>query len=369
MTSPAAFDEEPAELVARMMDAVQAVLSSKSRILGPEVEDFERRWASFCGTTCAVGVGNGMDGIEITLRALDIGPGDEVVTTPMTAFATVLAILRAGATPVLADIEPTTAIMSLDSVARCLTNRTKAIVLVHLYGYLTEMQPWLQFTQKHNLHLIEDCAQAHLAARDGRIAGSFGIAGVYSFYPTKNLGAVGDAGAIISNDHVLTERAKNLRNYGQTERYRHDWLGLNSRLDELQAAILSVRLGWLERFTLRRQAIALRYRSRISNPQVALLDPEPGASNVCHLFVVTCEQRDDLQQHLRDQGVTTLIHYPIPVHLQAPTSGLRQDPKGLEHAERHGRTCLSLPCHPQMSFEQAEQVCEAVNSFSISTST
>lgn len=363
MTSPAAFDEEPDELVAEMMEAIHGVLSSKYRILGPEVEDFERRWASICGTTCAVGVGNGMDSIEIALRALDIGPGDEVVTTPMTAFATVLAIMRAGAIPVLADIDPTTAIMSLDSVTRCLTNRTKAIVLVHLYGYLTDMQPWLKFTQEHDLHLIEDCAQAHLAARDGRVAGSFGIAGAYSFYPTKNLGAVGDGGAIVSNNLALAERAQSLRNYGQTERYRHDLLGLNSRLDELQAALLSVRLGWLGRFTLRRQAIALRYRSRITNPQVALLDPEPGDSNVCHLFVVTCEQRDDLQQHLRDQGVTALIHYPIPVHFQTPTSGLRQDPQGLEHAERHGRTCLSLPCHPQMTDGQVEQVCEAVNGF------
>lgn len=369
MTSPAAFDEEPAELVAEMMEAMHGVLSSKYRILGPEVKDFERRWASVCGTAFAVGVGNGMDAIEITLRALDIGPGDEVVTTPMTAFATVLAILRAGATPVLADVEPTTAIMSLDSVNRCLTNRTKAIVLVHLYGYLTNMQPWMDFTQSHDLYLIEDCAQAHLASRNGQSAGSFGIAGAFSFYPTKNLGAIGDAGAIVTNDLSLAETARSLRNYGQTERYHHEMLGLNSRLDELQAAILSVRLGWLERFTLRRQAIALRYRSQILNPQVALLDPEPGDSNVCHLFVVTCEQRDDLQQHLEGFGITTLIHYPIPVHLQSPTSGLRRDPQGLEHAERHGRTCLSLPCHPQMSFEQVEQVCEAVNSFTNSTST
>lgn len=363
MIGPAAFDHEPVELVDQMTAAISRVLRAPYRILGPEVEAFENQWAITCGVRHAVGVANGMDAIEIALRALKIGPGDEVITTPMTAFATVLAILRSGATPVLADIDPATAIMSLDSVHRCLTPRTRAVVLVHLYGYLTEMEPWLQLTSSHGVHLIEDCAQAHLAERNGHVAGSFGVAGAFSFYPTKNLGAIGDAGALVTNDAHMSEAARHLRNYGQTERYRHDVLGLNSRLDEMQAAILTERLGWLRSFTSRRQAIAQRYRSEINNTRVTMLQPGVDGANVCHLFVLLTSHRDALQAFLARNDVATVIHYPIPVHHQEPAHDVRRDPSGLSHAEHHGRSCLSLPCHPQLSDPQVEQVISLVNEF------
>lgn len=360
------FKAEPQDLHASMLAAAQRVLESGWYVLGREVQQFERAWAQVCGVAHAVGVGNGMDAIEIALRTIDIEPGDEVITTSMTAFATVLAIYRAGAIPVLADIVDETALLSLESVERCLTEKTKAVVLVHLYGQLRNLNLWQQFCNKHGILLIEDCAQAHLAQSDGRFAGSFGVAGAYSFYPTKNLGAPGDAGALITNDAEMAARANRLRNYGQSVRYHHPELGLNSRLDEIQAAILSVRLKWLDAFTQRRQAIAKAYRHNINNSEVILLEePESEDAHVYHLFVIRCAKRAALQQHLEKAGVQTLIHYPVPVHHQTPCLATRRDPQGLPRSEAHAATCLSLPCHPQMSDEDVQTVIDAVNSFQI----
>jgi dTDP-4-amino-4,6-dideoxygalactose transaminase len=305
-----------------------------------------------------------MDAIELALRALDIGPGSEVVTTPMTAFATVLAILRAGATPVLADIDPATALLSPDSVRRCLSERTRAVVLVHLYGQVRDMPTWLALCRDANVHLIEDCAQSHLAQWDGQVAGSFGTAGAYSFYPTKNLGAIGDGGALVTQSDALASRVGRLRNYGQSERYVHPELGMNSRLDELQAALLGERLHWLARFTERRRAIAEHYDAALDNPRVGrMASPSQPLSHVHHLYVVTCVERERLAAHLADRGVQTLIHYPVPVHRQAPCAGLRRDPSGLLHTEAHAATCLSIPCHPQMSDADVAHVVDAVNTF------
>ena len=247
------FKAEPPELREAMLGAARRVLESGWYVLGNEVVAFEKKWAAACGVPQAVGVGNGMDAIEIALRALDVGPGDEVITTPMTAFATVLAILRAGATPVLADIDPETALLSIDSAARCVSPKTKALLLVHLYGQVRNMNAWTDFCAEHGIKLVEDCAQAHLATWQGKVAGSFGAAGAYSFYPTKNLGAPGDAGMLVTNDAPLGQRAGRLRNYGQSVRYHHPELGMNSRLDEIHAAMLAERMKWLQRFTERRR--------------------------------------------------------------------------------------------------------------------
>ena len=207
-----------------MLDAAKRVIDSGWYVLGKEVEAFEEKWATACGVVHAVGVGNGMDAIEIALRALGIGHGDEVITTPMTAFATVLAIMRSGATPVLADIDPNTALLSHDSAERCISPRTRAVVLVHLYGQIRDMDAWEAFCNRHGISLVEDCAQAHLAQWKNRTAGSFGEIGAYSFYPTKNLGALGDAGILVTNNAKLAEAAGRLRNYGQSVRYHHpDW--------------------------------------------------------------------------------------------------------------------------------------------------
>lgn len=359
------FQREPEALRKRELAAVEQVLRSGWYILGNEVRAFESEWARAIGTTHAIGVGNGMDAIEIGLRALGIGPGDEVITTPMTAFASVLAILRAGARPVLADIDPATAQMSLESTRRCLSPDAKAVLLVHLYGHAQDLKRWKAFCDEAGLQLVEDCAQAHRARWNGIRAGAWGRLGAFSFYPTKNLGAIGDAGALTTNDEAVAVSARQLRNYGQSDRYHHPVLGLNSRLDELQAALLRVRLSMLDEYTERRRAIAQAYRAGIDNPALRLLAaPVEESSHVYHLFVLCCEQRDRLAQHLRARGIESLIHYPIPVHLQEPCTGLRRDPEGLKAAEHHGNTCISIPCHPQLTDAEVAGVIRALNDFS-----
>ena len=358
------FKAEPEELRVAELAALERVLHSGWYVLGNEVKVFEAAWAKRCGAAHAVGVGNGMDAIEIGLRALNIGTGDEVITTPMTAFATVLAIIRAGAIPVLADIDPDTALLNPASVERCISAKTKAVLLVHLYGQVHNMERWTALCEKHGIALLEDCAQAHLAQWNGRVAGSFGRFGAYSFYPTKNLGALGDAGALVCNDGELAQRAAVLRNYGQSVRYHHTEPGLNSRLDELQAALLLVRLERLDEFTERRREIAAAYRKGIANPQVRLLAaPVQQTSHVYHLFVVICKERERLAQHMKSSGVETYVHYPVPVHFQYPAKELRRDPDNLRVAEAHAAMCLSIPCHPQMSNVHVSAVIDAINAF------
>lgn len=358
------FKAEPSELREAMLGAVRRVLESGWYVLGNEVVAFEKQWAATCGVTDAVGVGNGMDAIEIALRALGIGAGDEVITTPMTAFATVLAVLRAGATPVLADIDPQTALLSIESAERCVTPKTKALLLVHLYGQVRGMDAWTAFCSRHGIALVEDCAQAHLATWQGRVAGSFGAAGAYSFYPTKNLGAPGDAGMLVTNDQMLAQRAGRLRNYGQSIRYQHPELGMNSRLDEIHAAMLAERMKWLPEFTERRRQIANAYQTRITNRLIRkLASPEEASAHVFHLYVVTCEQREALQAHLLEHQVQALIHYPIPIHHQEPCRNIARDHRGLVQSEIHALNCLSLPCHPQMTDNDVDVVISAANSF------
>lgn len=358
------FRAEPAALKEEMLAAVSRVIDSGWYVLGKEVELFEQAWAGVCRVSHAVGVGNGMDAIEIALRSLNIGPGDEVITTPITAFATVLAILRAGAIPVLADIDAETALLNRESVARCVSPKTKAMILVHLYGQVRNMDAWVELCERHNIHLIEDCAQSHLATWQGRVAGSFGRAGAYSFYPTKNLGALGDGGMLVTNDDALAERAARLRNYGQSVRYHHPEIGMNSRLDEIHAAILTVRLKWLPEFTLRRQEIAQKYMQGIQHALVRkLAAPQEAAVHVYHLYVIACEQRDALQKHLEKCRIQTHCHYPVPVHHQESSKDLLRVPQGLGVSEQHAKTCLSLPCHPQMADEDVDLVIDAVNQF------
>ena len=358
------FKAEPQALRDAMMAAAGRVFASGWFVLGRECREFESSWAARCGVRRTVGVANGLDAIELILRALDIGPADQVITTPMTALATVLAILRAGATPVLADIDPDTGLLDPESVERCIGPRTRAVLVVHLYGQVRQMARWQYLCKHHRLALIEDCAQSHLAVSNATVAGAFGVAGAYSFYPTKNLGAVGDAGAVVTQDDALADHIASLRNYGQSERYHHPLLGMNSRLDELQAALLSERLRWLDAFTERRREIAERYREHLHHEGVRLLAaPESPEAHVHHLFVVRCERRDALAAHLAAEGVQTLIHYPVAAHMQPPCIGMPRDPKGLVHAEAHAAHCVSLPCHPQMSDDDVARVIDAVNGF------
>lgn len=358
------FKAEPEELLQAQLKAVERVLRSGWYILGNELKAFEGQWALRCGTAHSVGVGNGMDALELGLRAMGIGPDDEIITTPMTAFATVLAIFRAGALPVLADIDPETALLSPESARRCITPRTKGILLVHLYGQIRDMDAWETLCLTHGIALLEDCAQSHLAAWKGKTAGNFGAWGAYSFYPTKNLGAMGDGGALNTNDSALAERVRVLRNYGQSKRYYHPEMGMNSRLDEIQAAILRERLPYLEGWTMRRREIATAYTRELRNPGINLLPlPADPLRHVHHLFVVTCTQRERLMRHLSGKGVDSLIHYPIPIHHQSVCRDILRDPTGLARSETHAANCLSLPCHPALTDGQVEQVIAAANAF------
>ena len=358
------FKSECKTLRDEMLQASKRVLESGWFVLGEEVRKFEALWAKTCGVDHVVGVANGMDALEIALRSLNIGQGDEVITTSMTAFATVLAIYRAGATPVLADIEQGTGLMSIESAQRCITKRTKAVILVHLYGQILNVTKWTHFCENNDLFFIEDCAQAHLAKTKESVAGSFGHASAFSFYPTKNLGALGDAGALATNDENIALYAQKLRNYGQSVRYEHPLIGLNSRLDEIHAAMLSVRLKYLFKNTKRRQEIANKYLMEINNPLIKLLrTPIDKESHVYHLFVIKCLQRDELAHYLRTNGVQTNIHYPIPIHRQKSCMDIICDPCGLKNAEKYSSECLSIPCHPQLSVSQVMKIIELLNKY------
>ncbi len=358
------FCSEPEELIQQELAAIERVVRSGWYVLGKEVQNFETRWADRCGVKNAVGVGNGMDAIEVGLRSLGIGPGDEVITTPITAFATVLAIMRSGATPVLADIDPETALLDPRSVEQCISPRTKAVLLVHLYGQVRNMERWEELCKQTGIFLLEDCAQSHAAAWHGKVTGSFGQWGAYSFYPTKNLGALGDGGALVTNSEEIAEKVRILRNYGQSQRYHHPEIGMNSRLDELQAAILSVRLGWLDAFIEKRTRIAECYNVGLRNSIIQkMASPLNAQSHVYHLYVIRCPERDRLARYLQTCGISSFTHYPIPVHQQQPCRNVIIAPQGLAHAERHSATCLSIPCHPQLSDGDATKVIAAINAF------
>lgn len=358
------FKSEPEELIFEEITAVERVIRSGAYILGDEVKKFEELWAQYCGVGSAVGVGNGMDAIEIGLKTIGIGRGDEVITTAMTAFATVVAIIRSGATPVFADVNLDTALLNPESVERCISDKTKAVLLVHLYGQILDMDRWEALCNKHHIFLLEDCAQAHLASWEGKVAGAFGRWGAYSFYPTKNLGTLGDGGMLVMNVDEDAKQAKVLRNYGQVDRYHHSMIGGNSRLDELHAALLSVRVKWLKEFTIRRQTIAKTYHNGIVNPKVRLLAKPPNENcHVYHLFVLQCSQRDELSTFLREQGISSLIHYPIPAHQQPPCQGMKQDPQGLGFTEQHATECLSIPIHPNLSAQDVQHIVDIINQF------
>ncbi|MBE2213397.1 MAG: DegT/DnrJ/EryC1/StrS family aminotransferase [Opitutaceae bacterium] len=358
------FRRIPPAIRRELTAATEEVVASGWFVLGKQVTAFERAWADYCATRHAIGVANGMDAIEIGVRTLNLPAGAEIITTPMTAFATVLGIIRAGATPVLADIDPTTGLLDPQSVERCISPRTRAVLLVHLYGQIRAVGAWEELCAHYGLTLLEDAAQAHGADSAGRRAGAIGKWAAYSFYPTKNLGCIGDGGALCTNDPDIAARSGQYRNYGQSERYHHPVIGLNSRLDEVQAAFLLRLLPHLPETTERRRAIASAYRRSIRSTKIELLaEPDGPGNHVYHLFVVRTRKRAALQAHLSVLGIQTLIHYPICIHHQPPTRNLRCDPEGLGHAELFAGECLSIPCHPYMIDSEVERVIAAMNSF------
>lgn len=341
-------------------EAIDRVLARAWFVLGPELEAFETEFASACGAAHAVGVGTGTDALALALRGLGVGPGDEVVVPPVTAAYTALAVIMAGATPVFADLDAERLTMSPDAAAAAITPRTRALMPVHLYGQPADLPAFAAVAARHGLALVEDAAQAHLATCDGRPVGSVGHAAGFSFYPTKNLGALGDAGAVVTNDAALADRLRRLRNGGQTDRYHHAEPGVNSRLDELQAAILRARLPFLAAWTARRRALAARYRRALSGGPVSV-PVECDAGHVYHLFPVLSDRRDALRAHLDRHGVATLVHYPVPVPRQPAFASYA--PAACPVADRVCAEVCSLPLHPQLADADADLVAGAVLSF------
>ena len=344
--------------------ASKSVLKSGHFVLGPQVQSFESEFGALIGAKEVVGTGNGMDALEIGLRALYIGPGDEVITTPMTAFATVLSIIRAGATPVLGEIDKNTGLLDPEAADGLVSPRTKALILVHLFGHVAKMDQWEAFARRHQIHLIEDCAQSHLAAWQGRVSGTFGTFGAFSFYPTKNLGAIGDGGALVTEDSEIADAARSLRNYGQSDRYHHVKVGLNSRLDEVQAAMLRIKLRQLNVDTEARRRVANAYYAGLKSQWVYPLEkPENLTSHSYHLFPVICRYRPKLIAHLREEGIETLIHYPVPANLQEAWRGAGLGGVSLPIAEEFSNQVLSIPCRPGLATKDVSRIIDAINSF------
>jgi len=339
--------------------AVQRVLASGWFILGPELEAFEQMFAAYHGVAHAIGVANGTDAIELALRAADIGRGDEVITVAHTAVATVCAIEQTGARPVLVDIDPTTYTMSPAAAEAAITPRTKAIIPVHLYGQPADLDALSDIAARHNLLLIEDCAQAHGAKLNDKRVGTMGMMGAFSFYPTKNLGAYGDGGAIITNDTQLAERLRRLRTYGQSSRYIHAERGINSRLDEMQAAILAVKLAHLDEHNSERRELARLYNEALSG--VTIPAERANAYHVYHLYVVRHRQRDELMLAMQKQGIGTLVHYPVPVHYQQAYADLGYPAGSLPETEKAAAEIVSLPLYVGLSAADVETVARVVN--------
>jgi dTDP-3-amino-3,4,6-trideoxy-alpha-D-glucose transaminase len=353
--------------------AIGRVLDRGWFILGPELEAFEQEMAAASSTAAAVGVATGTDALALILRGLGIGPGDEVVTSPLSAAYTALAIMMAGARPVFADIDGDRLTIAPDALAAAITPRTAAIMPVHLYGQPADMSAVLAIAARHGLAVVEDCAQAHLATCDGRPVGTMGVAGALSFYPTKNLGALGDAGAVITNDAGLADRVRRLRNGGQSSRYHHDEFGVNSRLDEIQAAILRARLARLPEWTARRRALGRRYRTGLTGnaglaaiPGAAILGQGPTLTvppladegHVYHLFPVLSPERERVRAALLERGVETLVHYPVPISRQPALAS--HHPAACPIADRVCAEVFSLPLHPALSDDDVDRVVAAI---------
>lgn len=349
------------ELRNEIDEAIQSVCNDGRYILGPNVKAFESELATYCGTRFAVGVGNGTDALHLALRALEIGPGDEVITTPFTFVATTEAIGMVGATPVFVDIDPVTFNLDPALLEEAISPRTKAIIPVHLYGQPCDMGPIMEIADRHGLAVVEDCAQSMGATYRGRQVGAIGTLGCLSFFPSKNLGCFGDGGAVVTNDEKLFERVEMLRRHGGRVKYHHEELGLNSRLDELQAAVLRVKLPHLERWISQRRQHAHTYNRQLA-AATSMLRPHElaeGGSIVAvsendntllratyNQYTILTEQRTTLMQSLKTQGVGHAVYYPVPLHLQKVHASLGHRPGDFPHAEHAAQCCLSLPMSP-----------------------
>lgn len=343
-------------------EAAVRALRSGWYIMGKELESFEKNYAEYTKAEYCLGVANGLDALILGCRALGLKEGDEVLVQGNTYIASVMGITTNGATPVF--IEPNE-YHQIDEtkLEAALTDKTKAVMVVHLYGHAANMKEIVSFCKKHNLKLIEDCAQSHGSMIDGKMTGTFGDVGCFSFYPSKNLGAFGDGGAVITNDQEIYNKIKMLRNYGSSKRYYFDEVGMNSRLDEIQAALLSVRLSHIDELTEERYRIANRYLSEIKNDKISLPKTREGAGNVYHQFVIRCKERDELIKYLDEKGIGTIIHYPIPPHLADAYKYLGHKKGDYPITEQFADEVLSIPMYNGITDEEMTRVIDALNNF------
>ncbi len=343
-------------------DKALAVLRSGWYVLGREVEAFEKEFAEYTGAKYCVGLASGLDALWIAFRLLHIGSGDEVIVQGNTYIASVMGITINGATPIF--VEPDEHFgMDPEKIEKLITDKTKAILVTHLYGMASRMGEIVRICKKHNLRLVEDCAQSHGACFNGQMTGTFGDVGCFSFYPSKNLGAFGDAGAVVVKDEDLAKEFKVFRNYGSEKRYYNKVIGANSRLDEIQAGLLRVRLTHMKELTEERERLASRYTSEIKNPIIQLPTLAPGATGVWHQYVIRCEERERLIEYLNEREIGTIIHYPIPPHLAEAYRYLGHKPGFLPITEHLANTVLSIPMYNGMTAEEQSYVIDAFNSF------
>ena len=347
----------------RVLEETARVFDEGCFILGPAVQKFEKDFASFCQTRFAIGVDSGTSALELALRAHEIGPGDEVIVQANTFIASALAISAVGATPRLVDVDPDTLQIDVDQAAAAVNSKTRAIMPVHLYGHLANMDSVMKLAGDHQLFVIEDACQAHGAEYKGHRAGSIGHAAAFSFYPGKNLGAYGDGGAVVTNSDLIAEKIQLLRNYGQDKKYRHLVKGSNHRLDSVQAAILSVKLEQLEDWNLMRRRAAVRYQKLLAGTGVRSMVEQQACRSVWHLYVIRCRRRYELQNHLVSRDIHAGIHYPVPIHLQPAFAELGHKRGDFPNAEAAAREILSLPMYPELEVEQQERIAAEVRQF------
>ncbi len=350
-------------IAAEINEATSRVIQEGDFILGREVRLFEEEFAAFCEVQYAVGVDSGTSALELALRAYDIGPGDEVITAANSFIASALAISHAGATPVLVDVDPFTHTIDVTGIERAITSRTKAILPVHLYGHPAHMDPIRQLAEQRGLIVIEDACQAHGTRYKGRRAGSLGHAAAFSFYPGKNLGAYGDGGMVVTNDREIAKRLEMLRNYGQQEKYHHQSRGFNRRLDTLHAAVLRVKLKYLEKWNAARRWNANLYHKFLEGSGVMTPVEAGGAESAWHLYVIRTAERDVVRDHLVSRGISASIHYPIPIHLQPAYRDLGYQRGDFPVTEAHAQQILSLPMYAELTTELVEYVAKSIVTF------
>jgi len=344
-------------------EAISRILTKGSFILGAEVVAFEEEFAEYCGVSHAVGVASGTEALQLALQACGVGENTEVIAPAHTAVATISSIEATGASPILVDIDLMRYALDANLLARSITSRTRAIIPVHLYGCPVDMNPILQFARENNLLVIEDCSQAHGALYEDNKVGSLGDIAAFSFYPTKNLGAFGDGGAVVTGNSKIAEKVRLLRQYGWKEHYISSVKGINSRLDELQAGILRVKLRYLDNWNLRRQQLAELYCGLLADKELTLPVKPENSSHVFHQFVVRHPRRDELKQYLMEHGIHTLVHYPMPIHLQPAYVRLGYSVGNLPNTELVSREVLSLPLYPELTEEEIKRVCQNVIDF------